>query len=310
MLLADFCNRLLETSTPQIAGFPSRATCAAPTGHRERSRPKPTSDFATADARPPCGNPAPDRCALDGAHPTSVLPFTAAAPRREQLLGEPTFPGRRLPPRRFRPRARPTKETSDAPCRAPTYAPGRSPTPSSRNQNRFHHQRVNAGGFPGTERLPSPSAQQTSFETSEPATDRATLPPRSGFRRCFASPMLSRGGARLEPWFSLARSCESRRGWCEPRAARRLLQSWTTCEHDLEPSEPRAPPVRSPGRAALIAGGAAPPFGGAWPTGRYRARGRAARRYAVCVASLEAIARKRGLSPNPTSTRAPRVASS
>lgn len=42
------------------------------------------------------------------------------------------------------------------------------------------------------------------FGISQPATDRTALPPRSGFRRWFAPPMLSRGGARPSPWFSKA----------------------------------------------------------------------------------------------------------
>lgn len=60
-------------------------------------------------------------------------------------------------------------------------------------------------GWLSRPRVPSVyECSRSSFETSEPATDRTALPPRSGFRRCFASPMLSRGGARPGPWFSEA----------------------------------------------------------------------------------------------------------
>lgn len=167
------------------------------TNLRERNEPKLASASAAIDVEPPCGNPTPDERALDGARSTSVPPSQALRSLRERRWA--TLEGPPSPPRCFRPRARPTKETSDAPCRAPTYAPSFRPVPSSRSQNRCHHRRVNADGFPGSERLPSTSARETPSETSEPATDRATLPPRFGFRRCFASPMLSRGGARPEP---------------------------------------------------------------------------------------------------------------
>jgi hypothetical protein len=83
--------------------------------------------------------------------------------------------------------------------------------------------------------------------------------------------------------------------FCNPRA---------TCEHDLESSEPRAPHSRSPGGEALFCGWLRR-LSEALPTGRYRARDRAARHYAVCVASLETIARLRGLRPNPNRPRHP-----
>jgi hypothetical protein len=83
--------------------------------------------------------------------------------------------------------------------------------------------------------------------------------------------------------------------FCNPRA---------TCEHDLESPEPRAPHSRSPGCTAFFRGWLRR-LSEALPTGRYRARGRAARHYAVCVASLETIARLRGLRPNPNRPRHP-----
>lgn len=182
----------------QIAGFPSVAACAAPTSLRRRNGPRPASDSAVTDARPPCGNPAPNEPRLTAPAQLRSSRSRASTPRGEQLLGNPKF-GLPCSPRRFQPRAIPTRETSDAPCRAPTYVPSSRPTPSSRNQNRFHYRRVNAGSFPGPERLPSTSAREIPSETSEPATDRTVLPPCSGFRRCFAFPTLSRGWARPEP---------------------------------------------------------------------------------------------------------------
>jgi hypothetical protein len=153
------------------------------------------------------------------------------------------FTGLPFPPRCFRPRARPTKETSDAPCRAPTYVSGSRPTPSSRNQNRFYRPRVNASGFPGSERLPSPSAR-TSLSGSPSPPPIARLCRRAPASDAASPPRRSRaGGLDLDHGFPRR---SSRQGWFRPRAARRLLQSWS----DLR-ARPRI--VRTPRTALPVA---------------------------------------------------------
>jgi hypothetical protein len=96
----DASHRLLQPTSriehpEQIAGFPSSAACAAVTSHRERNGPRPASDSATTDAEPPCGNPAPDERALDGACPTSALSSRALRTPWGAALGSPFVAGRR-----------------------------------------------------------------------------------------------------------------------------------------------------------------------------------------------------------------------
>jgi hypothetical protein len=206
----------------QIAGFPSPAACAAMTSHRERNGPRPASAFAAADAGPPCGNPTPDELALDGARRASVLSIASRPSPWGEAAGRAQFSGLPYPPRRCRPRTRPTKETSDTPCRAPTYVPGSRPTPSSRNQDRFHHPRVNADGFPGPECLPSTSAREALSRPPSPPPI-ARLCRRAPASDAASPPRCSRaGGLDLDHGFPRR---SSRQGWCRPRVARRLLQS-------------------------------------------------------------------------------------
>jgi hypothetical protein len=108
----------------------------------------------------------PGRCALDGAP-------RALAPMRAVLLffGENRTPCYGAPvPRRFRPRARFTSETSDAPCRVlhrfgnPTRRRARtaSAAPSS-----------NESSFPGSERLPSTDAHGIRFSQTPKTRHRS-----------------------------------------------------------------------------------------------------------------------------------------
>jgi hypothetical protein len=80
---------------------------------------------------------------------------------------------------------------------------------------------------------------------ASPATDPRALPPRSGFRRSFAPPMLSHERARSS---SIARAIGP--GSRGPRAACRLLQSKRSLSTTARSIEPRSPRPRSPSSAA------------------------------------------------------------
>jgi hypothetical protein len=138
---------------------------------------------------------------------------------------------------------------------APRRAPGRARRLTRGTEDRFPAPSSKKDGFVGPERLPSTNVRRVPFETREPATDRATLPPRSGFRRLFAAPMLSRGAARPD---ALPKALHLRAPWAE----RRLSTSATNFDPRAPPigsSEPRAPRPRSPASAAVFR--TAPPFG-------------------------------------------------
>lgn len=81
-----------------------------------------------------------------------------------------------------------------------------------------------------------------------PATDPAALPPRSGFRRSFAPPMLSHERARSS---SITRAIDP--GSRGPRAACRLLQSKRSLSTAARSIEPRSPRSRSPRSTASSA---------------------------------------------------------
>lgn len=149
----------------------------------------------------------------------------------------------------------------------PSVAPREHPEtePPPEHQNRFPRPLVKGNDFHGPERLPSTSAPRRHRSREhhpvlrEPATDLPVLPPRPGFRRLFAVPMLSHGTARplrfVHGFFT--HGCQG------PCAARRLLQSnRSTSTTSNEPTEPRAPRKRSPDCTALVAGGYARPTAG------------------------------------------------
>lgn len=135
--------------------------------------------------------------------------------------------------------------------------------------------------FPALERLPSTKCV-AHFRRHRPPPIPSALPPRFGFRRSFAPPMLSHERARSS---SIARAL--RPGSRGPRAACRLLQSkrsLSTAARSIEPRSPRSGSPLSPASSALDetafaisparrTGGRAP-FE-AQPAKRSRVRGRA-----------------------------------
>jgi len=235
-------NRSPDSRAPQLA--------LRSTSHRGRNEPRPASDSATTGVRPPCGNPTPDERALDGAHPTSASTSRALRSPWGAALGNP-----------FRAAILVTvcstaietdEETSDAPCRAPTFAPSFRPTPSSESQNRFHHSRVNASGFPGPRRLP-PSSAQSSLPRSPSPPSVARLCRRAPTSDADSPSRRSRAGG-LDPYRkSLA--------LFTPRLVRAERRSWTSAilKRPASTTSNRSNPThRMPGRPdaqLLIVGG-------------------------------------------------------
>jgi hypothetical protein len=104
---------------PWTVRFPGMRLSPSPTDTApccDTPRGVPQRVFRGTGAELPCGNAAPDRCALDGVHRASAPPLTAPT----HFWARPsTTPGGAPVPRLCRPRARLTADASDAPCRAP-----------------------------------------------------------------------------------------------------------------------------------------------------------------------------------------------
>jgi hypothetical protein len=115
-------------------------------------------------------------------------------------------------------------QTSDAPCRSPR-PPGQSRAVKRRARTASTALASTRTAFPARSafhrHVLHPHSQ------AAPATDLAALPLRSGFRRSFASPMLSHAKARSS---TVTRAIHP--GSRGPRAACRLLQSITIDEHN------------------------------------------------------------------------------
>jgi hypothetical protein len=141
-------------------------------------------------------------------------------------------------------------QTSDAPCRpplSPSVMPGSCEGPRTASTTLRQQERLSRPKAPSHRHVRRPHSQ------ASPATDRATLPPRSGFRRSFTTPMLSHGMARPS---SITRAI--RPGSRGPRAACRTLQSKrslsTTAMIDRTPlTAPRVAPERSSKHAVKTA---------------------------------------------------------
>lgn len=251
MLLADFCNQFLVTSTPTDRRIPEPRSlrCDRPAIADETSRGPP----------PTPRRPAPDH--LAAIRPRMSVRLTALTQLRP-LRRELSAPrGGRRWATRFRAAILVTvcstaietdEETSDAPCRAPTFAPGFRPTPSSESQNRFHHSRVNANGFPGPRRLP-PSSAQSSLPRSPSPPSVARLCRRAPTSDADSPSRCSRAGG-LDPYRkSLA--------LFTPRLVRAERRSWTSAilKRPASTTPNRSNPThRMPGRPdaqLLIVGG-------------------------------------------------------
>lgn len=123
---------------------------------------------------------------------------------------------------------------------APT--PCSSKRDASSTQNAFRR-RMPLEGPPG---CPEDSPILLVCRIEGPATGLAASPPRSGFRRLFASRALSRCGAR--PTF--VPTALRRRRRCGPDVVRRLLQSRRFASTTTVRSSPAPPRARSPVRSA------------------------------------------------------------
>jgi len=195
--------------------------------------PRPEGRVLPCVARPPCGDPAPAGHALDGASPASIGSYTSlVCLSAHELRAKPCWRchlGLAFSAMR---------ETDVRPLTLPV-APRSNPVTRalSRSQDRFHHPLVKEDDFPDPKRLPStgcslvlPLSRPDWFGGNPPPVSRFSHR-RSGFRRSFASPTLSRGRAR--PIIVVRRLfVPGREG---PRAACRLLQSIrsasTTADH-------------------------------------------------------------------------------
>lgn len=136
-------------------------------------------------------------------------------------------------PRRYQPQAGPAIRPL-----TPPVAPHVNPfyRASAESQARFHHPRVNAGGFPDPRRLPSASAPFP-LARRVPATVPRALPPWAGFQRSF-TPRYALATEELDPRRWAWAVHPGSRG---PRAACRLLQSKRITSTTARPSKPRTP---------------------------------------------------------------------
>jgi len=150
---------------------------------------------------PPCGNPIPVGHALDGAPPASVVTHTTSSLAFRLVRSGHRLVGDAPLARRCRPSFRVGERRLTLPV-APRSRP--EIRLASRNQDRFRRPLVKENGFPGPERLSSTSVRQVDWSAAFAVAPVCGNPPpisrlchrRSGFRRSFTLPALSRGGAR------------------------------------------------------------------------------------------------------------------
>jgi hypothetical protein len=193
MPLTDICNRHFRHEHPIVDRLtPKPATFAAATAssRHARSRLGPSTQ-GEHGVGPPFGNPAPGRTALDGAAPASACSITFL----QRILVEDTgLPeGKATSARRYRPRLkRMTRPlTLSVALRvSPGLSPGFCEGPRAASTALRQQEQLSRPKSAFHRHVRRPHSQ------ASPATDLATLPPRSGFRRSFTLPMLSHGMAR------------------------------------------------------------------------------------------------------------------
>jgi len=126
-----------------------------------------------------------------------------------------------------------------SPAAIPRFSPGLSRRPRTASTALRQQERLSRPRSAFHRQVRRPHSQ------APPATDPAALPPRSGFRRSFAPPMLSHERARSS---SITRVINP--GSRGPRAACRLLQSKRSLSTTARSIEPRSPRPGSPPSAA------------------------------------------------------------
>jgi len=192
MLLTDFCNRH-TTRAPVDRPISEREAFAVTDRYRASLRP------TVKCASTPFAVPAP--CCLAATRPQIDVRLTAytelrlhrSQPRNPFLGRAEHHSGWCSRAAAFSTAGKVGGDASDAPCRAPRAPEMFISSLTSRNQDRFHHPRVNMSGLtrPRASSIDNVLPRVTAFAESsvgrEPATDPPALPPGLGFRRFFAT---------------------------------------------------------------------------------------------------------------------------